>query len=92
MAGRIEFAIADTTSAERHPTRLAIEPVAEHRVFFFTRAGPPADGRPRNTSLETLLVFPLATLARAAPHRHAHRQVHADREGRTRDRRPDARA
>ncbi|MDQ1342747.1 MAG: hypothetical protein QG571_1365, partial [Pseudomonadota bacterium] len=35
MSGKLEFAIADTTSAERHPTRLAIEPIAEHRVFFF---------------------------------------------------------
>jgi DNA-binding transcriptional LysR family regulator len=58
MAGKLEFAIADTTSAERHPTRLAIEPVAEHRVFFFARQGHPltAGGE---LSLETILVFPL---------------------------------
>jgi DNA-binding transcriptional LysR family regulator len=60
MAGRLEFAIADTTSAERHPTRLAIEPVAEHRVFFFARQGHPltAGGE---LKLETILVFPLVS-------------------------------
>jgi DNA-binding transcriptional LysR family regulator len=68
MAGKIEFAIADTTSAERHPTRLAIEPVAEHRVFFFTRPGHPLTAA-REHSLETLLVFPLA--ASRVPHRIA---------------------
>ena len=55
MAGRLEFAIADTTSAERHPTRLAIEPVAEHRVFFFARKGhpltPPTTCRSRRSSV-----------------------------------------
>jgi DNA-binding transcriptional LysR family regulator len=68
MAGHIEFAIADTTSAERHPTRLAIEPVAEHRVFFFTRQGHPLTAA-KEHSLETLLVFPLATSR--VPHRIA---------------------
>ncbi|MFO1392855.1 MAG: LysR family transcriptional regulator [Steroidobacteraceae bacterium] len=68
MAGRIEFAIADTTSAERHPTRLAIEPVAEHRVFFYTRQGHPLTSA-KEHSLETLLVFPLATSR--LPHRIA---------------------
>jgi DNA-binding transcriptional LysR family regulator len=68
MAGRIEFAIADTTSAERHPTRLAIEPVAEHRVFFFARQGHPLAAT-KEHSLETLLVFPLA--ATRVPHRIA---------------------
>ena len=58
MAGRLEFAIADTTSAERHPTRLAIEPVAEHRVFFFARQGHPLTSG-TDLSLETILVFPL---------------------------------
>jgi DNA-binding transcriptional LysR family regulator len=58
LSGKLEFAIADTTSAERHPTRLAIEPVAEHRVFFFVRQGHPlATGT--DLSLETILVFPL---------------------------------
>ena len=68
IAGRIEFAVADTTSAERSPTRLAIEPVAEHRVFFFTRAGHPLTAI-REHTLETLLVFPLA--AARLPHRIA---------------------
>jgi DNA-binding transcriptional LysR family regulator len=58
MAGKLEFAIADTTSAERHPTRLAIEPVAEHRVFFFARQGHPLTSA-SDLSLETILVFPL---------------------------------
>jgi len=60
LAGKLEFAIADTTSAERHPTRLAIEPVAEHRVFFFARQGHPltAGGE---LSLATILVFPLVS-------------------------------
>ena len=60
LAGRIEFAVADTTSAERHPTRLAIEPVAEHRVFFFVRQGHPL-ATAKEHSLETILVFPLAS-------------------------------
>jgi len=58
MSGKIEFAIADTTSAERHQTRLAIEPVAEHRVFFFARRGHPLTTS-TDLSLETILVFPL---------------------------------
>jgi DNA-binding transcriptional LysR family regulator len=58
LANRLEFAIADTTSAERHPTRLAIEPVAEHRVFFFVRAGHPLAAA-KDASLQTILVFPL---------------------------------
>ena len=60
LAGRLEFAIADTTSAERHPTRLAIEPIAEHRVFFFARQGHPLTSG-TDLSLETILVFPLVT-------------------------------
>jgi DNA-binding transcriptional LysR family regulator len=60
MSGKLEFAIADTTSAERHPTRLAIEPVAEHRVFFFARQGHPLTSG-TELSLETILVFPLVT-------------------------------
>jgi DNA-binding transcriptional LysR family regulator len=60
MAGRLEFAIADTTSAERHPTRLAIEPVAEHRVFFFARKGHPL-ATEKDLSLEKILEFPLVT-------------------------------
>jgi DNA-binding transcriptional LysR family regulator len=68
LSGKLEFAIADTTSAERHPTRLAIEPVAEHRVFFFARQGHPLTAT-KEHSLETLLVFPLA--ASRVPHRIA---------------------
>lgn len=60
LAGKLEFAIADTTSAERHPTRLAIEPIAEHRVFFFARQGHPLTSG-TDLSLETILVFPLVT-------------------------------
>jgi DNA-binding transcriptional LysR family regulator len=60
LAGRLEFAVADTTSAERHPTRLAIEPVAEHRVFFFVRQGHPL-ASVKEHSLETILVFPLVS-------------------------------
>ncbi len=58
LAGKLEFAIADATGAERQPARLAIEPIAEHRVFFFARQGHPltAGG---DLSLETILVFPL---------------------------------
>jgi LysR family nitrogen assimilation transcriptional regulator len=58
LAGKLEFAVADTTSAERHPTRLAIEPIAEHRVFFFARRGHPLVAG-TDLSLETILVFPL---------------------------------
>jgi DNA-binding transcriptional LysR family regulator len=58
LGARLEFAVADTTSAERHPTRLAIEPVAEHRVFFFVRQGHPLAAA-KEHSLETILVFPL---------------------------------
>ena len=77
LSGRLEFAIADTTSAERHPTRLAIEPIAEHRVFFFARQGHPLTSG-TDLSLETILVFPLVTsripqriavhVAKAMPH------------------------
>jgi DNA-binding transcriptional LysR family regulator len=58
LANRLEFAVADTTAAERHPTRLAIEPVAEHRVFFFVREGHPLTSA-KELSLATILVFPL---------------------------------
>jgi DNA-binding transcriptional LysR family regulator len=58
LAGKLEFAIADTTSAERHPARLAIEPVAEHRVFFFTRPGHPLTAG-TDLALDAILVFPL---------------------------------
>jgi DNA-binding transcriptional LysR family regulator len=58
LAGKLEFAIADTTSAERHPTRLAIEPIAEHRVFFFVRPGHPLTSG-TDVALDAILVFPL---------------------------------
>jgi LysR family nitrogen assimilation transcriptional regulator len=58
LSGKIEFAVADTAGAERHPTRLAIEPVAEHRMFFFVRQGHPLTAT-KEHSLETILVFPL---------------------------------
>jgi DNA-binding transcriptional LysR family regulator len=60
LAGRLEFAVADTTSAERHPTRLAIEPVAEHRVFFYVRQGHPLAAA-KEHSLETILQLPLVS-------------------------------
>jgi DNA-binding transcriptional LysR family regulator len=60
LAGRLEFAVADTTSAERHPSRLAIEPVAEHRVFFFARPDHPlTEGN--ELTLASILAFPLVT-------------------------------
>ena len=77
LSGKLEFAIADTTSAERHPTRLAIEPVAEHRVHFFARQGHPLTSG-GDLKLETILVFPLVSsripqriavhVAKAMPH------------------------
>ncbi len=58
LAGRLEFAVADATGAERHPARLAIEPVAEHRLFFYVRRGHPLAAA-HDHSLATILVFPL---------------------------------
>lgn len=60
LAGKLEFAIADTTSAERHTARLAIEPVAEHRLFFFARHGHPLASAPELT-LERILETPLVS-------------------------------
>lgn len=60
LAGRMEFAIADTTSAERHTARLAIEPVAEHRLFFFARHGHPLTTR-KELTLEAILEVPLVS-------------------------------
>jgi LysR family nitrogen assimilation transcriptional regulator len=84
LAARLEFAIADTTGAERHPTRLAIEPIAEHRVFFFVRQGHPL-AIARDLSLDTILVFPLAAtrlpqriashIAKAVPHANVDRET-----------------
>ncbi len=58
LAGRLEFAIADTTGAERHTAKLAIQPVAEHRMFFFARHGHPL-AQTRDLSLEAILAAPL---------------------------------
>lgn len=58
LAGRLEFGVGDTTGAERHPSRLTIEPVAEHRLFFFVRQGHPLVAAQAH-ALETILVFPL---------------------------------
>ena len=89
LAGKLEFAVADTTSAERHPTRLAIEPVAEHRVFFFVRQGHPLTTAKAH-SLETILVFPL--VAPRLPQRIAGHfgKLAAAGARRSRDRRPHA--
>ena len=84
LADRLEFAIADTTSAERHPTRLSIEPIGEHRVFFFVRQGHPLTGA-KDLALDTILVFPLAAsrlpqrvashVAKAMPHARVDRDT-----------------
>ena len=60
LGGKLEFAIADTTSAERHTARLAIEPVAEHRMFFFARHGHPLTSA-RDLSPESILAAPLVS-------------------------------
>jgi len=59
-SGQLEFALADTSAAERHAAKLTVEPVADRRLHFYARAGHPlvAQAAP---SLETILVFPLAT-------------------------------
>jgi len=84
LGGRLEFAIADTTSAERHPTRIAIEPVAEHRVFFFARQGHPLIAV-KDASLDTILVFPVVAprlpqriaghVAKSMPHAKVDRET-----------------
>ena len=84
LGGRLEFAIADTTSAERHPTRIAIEPVAEHRVFFFVRQGHPLIAV-KDASLDTILVFPMVAprlpqriaghVAKSMPHAKVDRET-----------------
>ena len=58
LGGEIEFAIAETAAAERHPKQLRIEPLAEHRMFFFARAGHPL-AVDRQPTLEAILEFPL---------------------------------
>ena len=84
LAGRLEFAVGDTTGAERHPSRLVIEPVAEHRLFFFVRQGHPLAAA-KTHSLETILVFPLVSprlpqrmavhLGKAATHARVDRET-----------------
>jgi hypothetical protein len=37
IAGELELGVADTSGAARHPTRLAIDPVAEYALHFFVR-------------------------------------------------------
>lgn len=84
LAGRLEFAVGDTTGAERHPSRLVIEPVAEHRLFFFVRQGHPLVAA-KTHSLETILVFPLVSprlpqrmavhLGKAATHARVDRET-----------------
>lgn len=60
IGGELEFGVSDTEAAARQPARLAIDPVAEYPLRFFVRPGHPlvAGAAP---SLETILVFPLAT-------------------------------
>ena len=41
IAGELELGVADTSGAARHPTRLAIDPVAEYALHFFVRPGHP---------------------------------------------------
>jgi DNA-binding transcriptional LysR family regulator len=84
LSSKLEFAIADTTGAERHPTRLAIEPVAEHRVFFYVRHGHPLTSA-KELSLDTILVFPLVAprlpqriavhVAKSMPHAKVDRET-----------------
>jgi DNA-binding transcriptional LysR family regulator len=84
LAGKLEFAVGDTAGAERHPTRLSIEPVAEHRMFFFVRQGHPLVAA-KEHSLETILVFPLVSprlpqrmavhLGKAATHARVERET-----------------
>jgi DNA-binding transcriptional LysR family regulator len=59
LASELEFGVADTAGAERHPTRLAIDPVAEYPLRFFARSGHPLAAGGAPPSLETILVFPL---------------------------------
>jgi DNA-binding transcriptional LysR family regulator len=84
LAGKLEFAVGDTAGAERHPAKLAIEPVAEHRLFFFVGQGHPLAAAEEH-SLETILVFPLVAprlpqrmavhLGKAATHARVDRET-----------------
>ena len=59
MAGELEFGVADTCGAARHPSRLLIEPVAEYPLRFFVRPGHPLVSSSRPT-LAAIMAFPLA--------------------------------
>jgi len=59
IAGELELGVADTSAAARHPTRLAIDPVAEYALHFFVRPGHPLMSSEPPT-LADILVFPLA--------------------------------
>ena len=59
IEGDLEFGVADTGGASRHPSRLVIEPVAEHPLRFFTRPGHPLVSGAAPT-LDAVLAFPLA--------------------------------
>jgi hypothetical protein len=89
LAGKLEFAVGETTGAERHPTRLAIEPVAEHRMFFFVRQGHPLVAA-KEHSLETILVFPLVSPRLPQRNGRAPRQGRDACAHRPRNGRPDA--
>jgi DNA-binding transcriptional LysR family regulator len=60
IAGELEFGVADTGGAARHPSRLLIEPVAEYPLRFFVRAGHPLVSASPPT-LAAILAFPFAT-------------------------------
>lgn len=59
IAGELEFGVADTGGAARHPSRLVIEPVAEYPLRFFVRPGHPLTSGASPT-LAAVLAFPLA--------------------------------
>jgi DNA-binding transcriptional LysR family regulator len=57
-SGALEFAVAETTGADRLHARLHVQPMGEHTLFFYVRKGHPLAGRDTLT-LPTILVFPL---------------------------------
>ena len=60
IAGELEFGVADAAGAARHPTRLAIDPIAEYPLRFFVRPGHPLLSGAAAT-LAGILAFPLTT-------------------------------
>ena len=60
IAGELEISVADTSGAERHPTQLAIDPVAEYALHFFVRPRHPLVSG-ATPALSNILEFPLAT-------------------------------